>query len=108
MRLILSCALLVLAGACASTQWANDKGETASQQIISECTYQASARQSAETTTGGTYISSQSNAGARTGRTEYPWSQVPPSSTGIQEQSYFNLCMKRNGYELVPAPGGKP
>jgi outer membrane murein-binding lipoprotein Lpp len=92
----------LLLGGCASAQWTSEKGDAASQQVISECTFQASARQSVEALAGGTYVSTQSNAGAMTGRTEFPRNQVPPSSTGIQEQAFFNLCMRQKGYELVP------
>jgi len=99
---------VLLVGACASTQWMNDKGEAANQQIISECTYQAGARQSAEALAGGTYVSAAGAPGAMTGRTEFPRSQVPPSNTGVQEQGFFNLCMRQKGYDLVPAPEAKP
>lgn len=61
------------------------------------------ARASAEEISAGTYVSAQSNMGARTGRTEFPRSQVPPANTGIQEQMFFNLCMKERGYDLAPA-----
>jgi hypothetical protein len=63
------------------------------------------ARASAEELAGGTLVSAQSNMGARTGRTEFPRSQVPPSNTGIQERTFFNLCMREKGYDLV---GTKP
>ena len=61
------------------------------------------ARASAEEISAGTYLSGQTNIGARTGRTEFPRSQVPPANTGIQEQTFFNLCMKEKGYDLAPA-----
>lgn len=60
------------------------------------------ARASAEALASGTYVGVQNTAG-RSGRTEFPRDQAPPSSTGIQEQTFFNLCMKERGYELVPA-----
>jgi len=59
------------------------------------------ARASAEDLASGTYVTAQSGTGGRTGRTEFPRSQVPPSNTGIQEQRFFNLCMKEKGYDLV-------
>lgn len=103
MRPAVLCIPAVLICACTSMNWANSAGETASQQVISECTYRAAAQTGADTLASGTYVSAQSNAGARTGRTEYPWNQTPPSNTGIQEQASFNLCMRERGYELVPA-----
>ncbi|HXZ54383.1 MAG TPA: hypothetical protein VEH03_02875 [Burkholderiales bacterium] len=102
-KAILAPALALTLAACASTHWANDKGEIASQQIISECEHQASARAAAETLASGTYVSAQGGAGAKTGRTEVPWNQAPPPNTGIQEQTFFNLCMKQKGYDLTPA-----
>jgi hypothetical protein len=82
--------LLALLAACASTHWANDKGEVATQQTISECSQQSMGRAGAEAVANGTYVSAQSNAGAMTGRTEFPRNQVPPGNTGIQEQTFFN------------------
>jgi hypothetical protein len=79
-----------------------ESGELASRQVISECTQQAMARASAEALASGTYVGVPSGTGARTGRTELPRDQVPPSNTGIQEQTFFNLCMKEKGYDLVP------
>ena len=66
------------------------------------------ARADAQALAGGTYVSAQSNMGARTGRTEFPRTQVPPPDTGIQEQTFFNHCMKEKGYDLAPAPAAKP
>jgi len=96
-----ACALLALLGGCASAQWTNDRGETATRDVLSECTQRSMARASAEDLASGTYVSAPSGMGARTGRIEFPRSQVPPSNTGIQEQRFFNLCMKEKGYDLV-------
>ena len=91
--------------ACAAEQWRNDRGEIATREILSECSQHSMARASAEEISGGTYLSAPSNMGTRTGRTEFPRSQVPPPNTGIQEQTFFNLCMREKGYDLV---GTKP
>ena len=64
------------------------------------------ARADSEALASGTYVSAQSNMGARTGRTEFPRSMVPPPNTGIQEQTFFNLCMKEKGYDLAPPAAG--
>jgi len=98
-------ALLALLGGCASAQWTNDRGETATREVLSECTQRSMARASAEEFASGTYVSAPSAMGARTGRIEFPRSQVPPPNTGIQEQTFFNLCMKEKSYGLV---GTKP
>jgi hypothetical protein len=100
-KAILATLTALLAG-CANTHWANDKGEVAAQQTISDSSQRAMGRASAEAVANGTYVSAQSNAGARTGRTEFPRNQAPPANTGIQEQTFFNMCMKEKGYELVP------
>jgi hypothetical protein len=94
---------LLLLAACASEQWAKDSGEPATRQILSECTQQSMARASAEALSSGTYVGAQNVAGGSIGRTEMSRNQIPPPSTGIQEQTYFNLCMKEKGYNLVPA-----
>jgi hypothetical protein len=99
--------LTALLAACANTHWANDKGEVAAQQTISDCSQRSMARASGEAVANGTYVSAQSNAGARTGRTEFPRNQVPAANTGIQEQTFFNMCMKEKGYDLVQTPGPK-
>jgi hypothetical protein len=100
-KAVLAC--VVLLGACASEEWRKENGEAATQQVISECTQQAMARASAEALASGTYVGVPGGTGARTGRTELPRDQAPPSNTGIQEQTFFNLCMREKGYELVPA-----
>ena len=91
---------MLILGACASAQWVKDR-EPATREILSECTQQSMARANAESLASGTYVGVQSVGG--TGRTEMARNQVPPPSTGIQEQTFFNLCMKKKGYELVPA-----
>jgi len=96
---------VLLLCACASEEWRKESGEVATREIISECTHQAMARASAEGLATGTYVGMQSNMGARAGRTEFPRDQSPPSNTGIQEQTFFNLCMREKGYNLV---GTKP
>jgi hypothetical protein len=60
------------------------------------------ARANAEALASGTYVGAPGVSGARTGRMELPRSQVPPANTGIQEQTFFNLCMREKGYELIP------
>ena len=108
LRLTSRCALLAVLGGCAQAQWTNDRGEVATREVLSECSQQSMARADAQALAGGTYVSAQSNMGARTGRTEFPRTQVPPPNTGIQEQTFFNLCMKEKGYDLAPAPAAKP
>jgi len=101
--------LLAFLGGCASAQWTDDRGEIATRETLSACSLQSMARASAEELGSGTYVAAQSNMGARTGRTEFPRSQVPPPNTGIQEQTFFNLCMKEKGYDLAPtAPAARP
>jgi hypothetical protein len=85
---------VLLLGACASAQWAKDSGEIADRQVLSECSQQAWGRAQYEAVSSPTYVSAQSVSGARTGRTEVNSNQVPPMNTGIQEQTFFNLCMR--------------
>jgi len=98
---ILACAALL--GACASEQWVKDSGEIADRKVLSECSQQSMARAGTESMASGTFVSVQNNIGGPSGRTEFPRSQVPPPNTGIQEQAYFNLCMRERGYALAPA-----
>ena len=85
----------------------NDRGEGATREVLSECSQKSMARADAEALASGTYLSAQGNLGGRTGRTEFPRSQVPPPSTGIQEQTFFNLCMREKGYTLAPGTTGE-
>src|SRR5262249_6115636 len=82
LRLGARCALLAFLGGCASAQWTNDRGEIATRETLSACSQQSMARADSEALASGTYVSAQSNMGARTGRTEFPRSQVPPPNTG--------------------------
>jgi len=106
MRVILVLMVLGLLTACAPMHWAKNGAEaTATQQILSACSQQAKLRARAEASFDPSYVPVQV---LQTGKSGFPtwtngsWDQRPFADASWQEQSFFNLCMKENGYELVP------
>jgi hypothetical protein len=102
-RATLSCTVLALLGACASTQWAKDGGETADPQVLSECSQQA---------WGRTQYAQMSGASVPVQAVQQGKSGLAPTANSnsvrfpqsdVQEQMFFNLCMREKGYDLVPA-----
>jgi len=102
MRRLLACVVPIVLGACASEQWAKDNGEVADRKVVSECTQQSMARASfdrmAYPTSVPTPVLQQNRAGTAATVTSNP---VAFPQQGMQEQRFFNLCMKEKGYDLV-------
>jgi hypothetical protein len=97
-----------LLNACAPMHWAKDGADaTATQQVLSACSGQAKLRAQAEASFDQTYVPMQV---LQTGKSGFPtwingtWDQRRFPDASWQEQSFFNLCMKESGYELVPVP----
>jgi len=109
MRRLVACVLQLALCACATEQWAKDGGEVADRKVLSECSQQSWARaryeQMAYPTAVPTPIVQKNKAGTVFGVTFTP---VPFPQQDLQEQTFFNLCMKDKGYALVPAAGGGP
>jgi hypothetical protein len=92
--------LALLLGACASAHWANDKGETATPEILAACNQQAWARARYEQPAA---VPVQVVQKDRSGRVTTSWDQARFPQADAREQSFFNLCMRERGYDLSPA-----
>ena len=97
---------LGLLNACAPMHWTKDGADaTARQQVLSACSLQARQRAQAEVSFDRSYMPAQV---LQTGKSGFPtwsngtWDQQRFPDTRWEEQTFFNLCMKENGYELVP------
>ena len=94
----LTCMLLVLLGACASAEWVNSSGQIADAPVLSQCSQQAWARVHREQMAN---TASAPGPQDKSGRTTTADSALLPQPD-VQEQTYFNLCMKERGYDLIP------
>jgi hypothetical protein len=93
---------LVLLGACASEQWAKDSGEVATREIISECSQQAWAR-ARYAQMSNPSVPAQVLQQDKSGRSTASYDSVRFPQPDVQEQNFFNLCMREKGYDLMPA-----
>jgi hypothetical protein len=101
----LSCALLALLAACASAEWVNTAGQIADAPVLAQCSQQAWARvQSEQMGKGG--VPAQVLQQDRSGRAAVTSDSVRFPQSDVQEQTYFNLCMKEKGYDLIPIKPG--
>jgi hypothetical protein len=100
-RSILPCTLLAVLGACATEEWVNSGGQIADAPVLAQCTQQAWARVQREQM-GKTGVPAQVVQQDKSGRTAVSSDSVPIPQADVQEQTYFNLCMKERGYSLVP------
>lgn len=105
MRSILACALLALLGACASAEWVNNSGQIADAPVLAQCSQQAWARVQREQT-ANQGIPAQVVQQDRSGRASTSSDSVRFPQADVQQQTYFNLCMKEKGYDLVPIKSG--
>lgn len=96
---ILAYALLVLLGACASTEWTNSGGQIADAPVLAQCEQQAWARVHHE------QMANTASPQDKSGQATTAASATLPQPD-VQEQTYFNLCMKERGYGLVPIKPG--
>lgn len=101
MRSILSIASVALLAACASAEWVNSGGQMADEPVLAQCSQQAWARAHRE---------QMANQGVpvpivqrdKSGRSTVSSDSVRFPQSDVQEQTYFNLCMRESGYDLVP------
>jgi hypothetical protein len=109
MKRLLTCVLPLALGACASEQWVKDSGEVADRKVLSECSQQSWARaryeQMVYPTAVPTPVVQRNKAGSGFALTSNP---VPFPQRDLQEQTFFDLCMKEKGYGLASASGAKP
>lgn len=95
MRSILSCVLLALLSAC-SAEWVNSGGQIADEPVLAQCSQQAAARaRNAQMANTGSKPAPQDTSGG-----------ALTSQSDVQEQNFFNLCMKERGYSFIPAGPG--
>ena len=96
------CAALVLVGACAAEQrWVKENGEAADPQLVSECSRYA---------WGQAHYAQMSNPAFPFQVLDQDKSVRPGStrsSSEMQEQTLFELCMRKKGYDLAPAEAGR-
>jgi len=100
-RSILPCTLLALLGACASAEWVKD-GQTAEAPILAECSQQAWSRARYAQMSNPNSVPAQVVQQDRLGRATISSDPVRFPQADLQEQSFFNLCMRERGYDLVP------
>ena len=97
MRPIMPCAVLLLLGACASERpWVKDNGEVADPQHVSECSRYA---------WGQAHYLQMSDPAFPFHVLDQDKSERPGSIRShaeMQEQTLFDLCMRRKGYDLAP------
>jgi hypothetical protein len=100
-RSILPCTLLALLGACASAEWVNDAGQIADEPVLAQCSQQAWARvQHEQMGKGGN--PAQVLQQDKSGQAAVTSDTVRFPQSDVQQQTYFNLCMKEKGYDFVP------
>lgn len=104
-RSIFFCTLLTLLAACASAEWVNNSGQIADEPVLAQCTQQAWARVQRERMGQGG-VPAQVVQQDKSGRATTSSNSVPFPQADVQEQTYFNLCMKEKGYEYVPIKSG--
>ena len=97
-------ALLVLLGACASAEWVKN-GELADEPVLAQCSQQAWARAHREQM-ANPGVPVQVLQQDKSGRSTVTSDSVRFPQADVQEQTYFNLCMKERGYEFVPIQSG--
>ena len=100
-RSILSCTLLALLGACASEEWVSSGGQIADAPVLAQCSNQAWARVQREQT-ANQGVPAQVVQQDKFGRATTSSDSVRFPQADVQQQTYFNLCMKERGYDLVP------
>ncbi len=100
-KAVLACALALLLGACATEQWAKDSGEIATREIISECSQQAWSR-ARYAQMSNPSVPVQVLQQDKAGRATATYDSVRFPQSDVQEQNFFNLCMREKGYDLVP------
>jgi hypothetical protein len=110
-RFILSCALLPLLGGCASGEWVKSSGELAGEPVLAQCSQQAWARSRHEQMTGASApvpgsVMQTTKSGQITTTTSITPGSTPFPQADVQEQTFFNLCMKELGYDYVPITPG--
>jgi outer membrane biogenesis lipoprotein LolB len=104
-RSTLSIALLALLAACASAEWVNSGGQMADEPVLTQCSQQAWARAHYEQMGKGG-IPAQVIQRDKSGRAAVTSDSISLTQSDVQEQTYFNLCMKEKGYDLVPIKPG--
>lgn len=101
-RSILCCTLLAMLGACASAEWVSNAGQIADAPVLAQCSQQAWARVRREQMANAASAPVPLDTSGRVSTLDS--AHLPQSD--VQEQTYFNLCMKEKGYELVPIKPG--
>lgn len=105
-RSILSCAFLVLLGGCASGEWVKNSGELADEPVLAQCTQQAWAKTHQAQMSNPSSVPAQVVQQDKAGRSATTYNSVPFPQADVQEQTFFNLCMKELGYNYVPITPG--
>jgi hypothetical protein len=104
-RPILSCTLLALLAACASAEWVNSGGQMADEPVLAQCSQQAWSRAHREQM-ANPGIPVQVVQQGKPGQATVSSDSVRFPQSDVQEQTYFNLCMKEKGYDLIPIKPG--
>ena len=101
-ELTLSCILLPLLGACASGEWVKAGGEIADEPVLAQCEQQAWARAQREQMSNAASAPVPQDTSGRPGSS----ASVRLPQSDVQQQTFFNLCMKEKGYDFVPIGPG--
>jgi hypothetical protein len=83
----------------------NSGGQMADEPTLSQCSQQAWSRAHQEQMGKGG-IPAQVVQRDKSGRPVVTSDSVSLTQSDVQEQTYFNLCMKEKGYDLVPIKPG--
>lgn len=106
MRSILSSAFLALLGGCASGEWVKSSGELAGEPVLAQCSQQAGARTRQAQMSNPSSVPAQVAQQDKTRRPTTTYDPVRVPQADVQEQTFFNLCMKEQGYDYVPITPG--
>ena len=105
-RSILSSAFLALLGGCASGEWVKTSGELAGEPVLAQCSQQAWARAHQAQMSSPSSVPAQVVQQDKAGRSTTTYDSVRVPQADVQEQTFFNLCMKELGYDYVPVTPG--
>jgi len=105
-RSILSCAFLALLGGCASGEWVKNNGDLADEPVLAQCSQQAWARTRQAQMSNPSSVPAQVVQQDKAGRSTTTYDSVRLPQADVQEQTFFNLCMKELGYDYVPVTPG--
>jgi len=86
-------------------EWVDSAGQLADEPVLAQCSQQAWSR-AQHARMSNPAVPAQVVQQDKSGRTSVTYDPVRFPQADVQEQNFFNMCMREKGYDLVPIKPG--